>query len=574
MHNSIAPRTGRRAGVLVSALAMAAAGLVLVDVQAAHAAQVALMPSQVDTSATRATGHHEFRADGVRVWTEGATATDKAAGYFDVGVDLADAGEPTLDWSSAGPARPGLQLTTDFDGDGDVDGTLVGEPVYNGNWWVGSVDDAAVFGGSHTPPAVGGGGGPLNGSLDQWRAAYPDARILQAGWSLGSGVKGDGIVYGLTVGDTEYVFADEPPASVTLYPSDVDTRETRATGHNDFRPTSGVRVWTEGATSTDKAAGYFAVDLPLRGVGEPDLAWRSNGANSVRPGLQLVVDIDGDGAADGILVGERVYPDGSKLYQEPNGLTNWWLSNGSSAAFKALAPSHSAGYGSDNNGTLAKWRAALPATATVLAAGWSLGSGVKGDGVIEAVSLGGTVYTFTGKNRVAQSAFTTVPTTAGSTVSFTLPATDPDGDVLTYQVDRGTVAGNKVTVQVPADFVGDLPVAYTTSDGNGGMSQGVVTLQVAKAASSVTLRVKPAKATTKKKVKVVVRIVSTGASTGGAVVIRSRGEVVGSGTVVGDKVKVKLDRKLAAGNRKLKVAYAGTAATQPAKAKVVVKVAR
>ena len=141
---------------------------------AANAAQVVLTPVDVNTTATRATGHNDFLADGVHVWTEGATSTDKAAGYFDVHVPLADVGEPTLDWVGTNPV-PGTQLTTDFDGDGDVDGVLVGEPVYGGNWWIGSVDDQTVFDAPNTPPTTGGGGSALNGTLDEWRAAYPDA---------------------------------------------------------------------------------------------------------------------------------------------------------------------------------------------------------------------------------------------------------------------------------------------------------------------------------------------------------------------------------------------------------------
>ncbi|WP_436697852.1 Ig-like domain-containing protein [Nocardioides sp. BYT-33-1] len=583
MHNSIAPQAGRRAGVLVSALALAATGVALADAPAAHAVQVALTPSQIDTSATRANGHHEFLADGVRVWTTVGDAQAKAAGYFDVNLPLDDVGEPSMDWANNTPAqnyRPGLQLKTDFNGDGDIDGILVGEPImadgttFLGNrWWLAGGTDrkANVESPGVTLPVDGTQPSYRQNiaTLDDWRAAFPDAEVVQAGWSLGSGALGDGVIYGITVGGTEHLFTgDEQTVTRTIYPSDVDLSQTRATGHHEFRLTSGVRVWTEGATSTDKAAGYFAVGMPFAEIGEPRMDWRANAGSTARPGLQLVVDIDGNDSPDGILVGEPIYQDIAVA-------TNWWLSGGSATqAFKDLAPSDDGGNGSSWNGTLAEWRAALPATAQVLSSGWSLGSGVQGDGVIESITLGRTSYVFTGKNRVAESAFATVATTAGSTVSFTLPATDPDGDVLTYRVDRGTVADNKVTVQVPADFVGDLPVGYTADDGNGGISDGVVTLQVGKASSSATLRIKPAKVTAKQKVKVVVRIVSTGATTGGAVVVRSGGDVVGSGTVVGGKVKVKLDRKLAAGNRKLKVAYAGTAATLPVQAKVVVKVAR
>ncbi|MGV3714082.1 hypothetical protein, partial [Pseudolysinimonas sp.] len=39
---------------------------------------------------------------------------------------------------------------------------------------------------------VGGGGGSINGSIDQYLANWPNAKILALGYSLGSGVTGDG----------------------------------------------------------------------------------------------------------------------------------------------------------------------------------------------------------------------------------------------------------------------------------------------------------------------------------------------------------------------------------------------
>ena len=119
-----------------------------------------------------------------------------------------------------------------------------------------------MFDAPNTPPTTGGGGGTYNGTLDEWRAAYPNAEVIQSGWSLGSGVHGDGVVYGITVGDDRIPLQQRAGGGHRgpLRRRDVDVSQTRATGHNDFRPTSGVRVWTEGNTSTDKAAGYFEVD--------------------------------------------------------------------------------------------------------------------------------------------------------------------------------------------------------------------------------------------------------------------------------------------------------------------------
>jgi hypothetical protein len=179
--------------------------------------------------------------------------------------------------------------------------------------------------------------------------------------------------------------ADE---TVTITPTTqlLDVSETRDTGHVVFQPNS-LHVWTEGTTSTDKAAGYFPVDLPLADVGEPTMEWRFNNPTlPAIPGKQIVFDVDdiaGNGNDNNILVGEPVYGD------------VWWLTNGSSDAAKAADPSgpNDGGNGSAWFGTLAEWSTALP-SAQVRAGGFSLGSGVHGDGVIASMTYGETTYRF------------------------------------------------------------------------------------------------------------------------------------------------------------------------------------
>ena len=154
--------------------------------------------------------------------------------------------------------------------------------------------------------------------------------------------------------------------------------DTRATGHYEVQGT-GLHLWTEGATGTDKVAEYVATSTPLAAAGEPGLHY-TNTAGGV-PGAQLVVDFDKDGTADGILIGEKVYGG------------DWWLNNAAKQFVKDGAPSHEPGSGSANHGTLDQWRAAFP-TADVTAFGFSLGSGVKGDGVLNAIDFAGTRHTF------------------------------------------------------------------------------------------------------------------------------------------------------------------------------------
>lgn len=81
--------------------------------------------------------------------------------------------------------------------------------------------------------------------------------------------------------------------------------DTRATGRYAVQGT-GLRLWTQSATSTDKVAEYVATSTPLAAAGEPALQFTNTTGGGV-PGTQLVVDFDADGTADGILVGEKVY---------------------------------------------------------------------------------------------------------------------------------------------------------------------------------------------------------------------------------------------------------------------------
>jgi hypothetical protein len=171
-------------------------------------------------------------------------------------------------------------------------------------------------------------------------------------------------------------------AGVIHVPSDFlppPVSDTRSGGHYAVQGT-GLHIWTDSNTSVDKVAEYVATSAPLATIGEPTLEY-TNTAGGV-PGFQLIVDFDGDGSADGILVGEPgVYGN------------DWWASNGSKQFVKDGAPSHAGGSGSDNHGTLNQWRVAFP-SANVVAFGFSLGSGVKGDGVINALNFNGTRYTF------------------------------------------------------------------------------------------------------------------------------------------------------------------------------------
>jgi hypothetical protein len=188
---------------------------------------------------------------------------------------------------------------------------------------------------------------------------------------------GGTLALGLTVLMATPALADSKTIAV---PSDFDPAlsDTRATGHYEVVGT-GLHIWTTGATSTDKVAEYVTTDTPLAAVEEPTLDHTA--ATGGAPGFQLVVDFDGNGTDDGILVGETVYGN------------DWWASNGSEQFVKDGAPSHTGGSGTVNHGTLDQWRTAFP-DAQVTAFGFSLGSGVEGDGMLDAITFAGDRYTF------------------------------------------------------------------------------------------------------------------------------------------------------------------------------------
>lgn len=198
-----ATRVGKFAAGIALALGMAAPAL------AATATIEVPTDFVAGLSDTRSTGHYEVMGTGLHVWTEGSTSTDKVAEYVATNTPLADAGEPSLSYApTTGTIPPGYQLVVDFDNDGTGDGILVGEPTYYGNdWWLNGA--AAQFVKDGAPVNGGGSGSPdgNHGTLNEWRAAFPDAQVLAFGFSLGSGVLGDGVISSIDFAGDTYTFA-------------------------------------------------------------------------------------------------------------------------------------------------------------------------------------------------------------------------------------------------------------------------------------------------------------------------------------------------------------------------------
>ena len=204
-----------------------------------HAANpiTTIRPADLDTSQTRAAGHVTFRTDDLRVMTDDNTSLAKAAGYFTVNGPLPTSA--SLDWIGTNP-QPGQQIVFDADGtkgNGNDYNVLVGEPVYGANWWLTNGSSADAKAADPSGADNGGNGSDYFGTLADWGTALPNARMLAGGFSLGSGIKGDGIIDGITYDSTTYRFTSTPIPTVVT-PAIANVRGSSVT---TVRP-HGVRV--------------------------------------------------------------------------------------------------------------------------------------------------------------------------------------------------------------------------------------------------------------------------------------------------------------------------------------------
>lgn len=164
---------------------------------------------------------------------------------------------------------------------------------------------------------------------------------------------------------------------VTMDSQFADYQDTRSKGHYEFTD-QGLRIYTDDSSSQAKVAWYNDVtDYSLALVGSPSIDYTST--VGIKAGMQIVLDKDGDGDSDGILVGE---PDAYG--------SNWW----SNADFGV-----GSGSGYTSYGTLTDYLVANP-VANVMAVGFSLGSGVLADGVLKSLTFGCYTWTFKKAPRV------------------------------------------------------------------------------------------------------------------------------------------------------------------------------
>ena len=223
--------------IIPGVVAVAAAALVsLAPAANADSAQtVMIRPGGFDTSGladTRTAGHVEFLKEGLHVWTDDTSSEAKAAEYIDVPAQpLPDSA--SLTWYGTMP-QPGSQIV--FDTDGDVSTTannynvLVGEPTYGDDYWYTGGQARAAQRGFTCPETGGGFGGDCHGTLAEWQTTLPDASVYAVGFSLGSGIEGDGVIHDLQVGDTDYQFTSEPAVTTVGVTGDATATQTEKRG--------------------------------------------------------------------------------------------------------------------------------------------------------------------------------------------------------------------------------------------------------------------------------------------------------------------------------------------------------
>ena len=213
-----------RAALVVGVAGLVASGLSAVPASAATVVQVRPADLVTSLSDVRSAGHYDFLAEGIHVKTDDATSNAKVALYFPVTGAIPTSG--SLEWFGT-TNQPGVNIVFDKDqttGNSNDDNILVGEQIYSTNpagqpltdWWYTGGTAKAVPRGITCPSTTGGSGSDCHGTLAQWAAALTTAKVTAGGFSIGSGVQGDGVLRAVNLGQNSYVFTDAPKAAVIV----------------------------------------------------------------------------------------------------------------------------------------------------------------------------------------------------------------------------------------------------------------------------------------------------------------------------------------------------------------------
>jgi hypothetical protein len=394
-----------------------------------------------DLSETRSQGHNELVAGGLHVWTESNTSLDKAAGYYATDFALQDAGIPSIEFSGTSTGGlPSLQLGVDKDADGDWDGYVVYEPwAYgDGNFW--SSKDFGIS------PGLGY---TSFGTLNDYLAANPDARVISIGYSLGSGLQGDAVISKITAGCVEYTFTAPPPKPrIYVSPNSVTPGQTVNVSVTNFGASEAVRIrwkvgssWVQvGTLTTDgTGAGATTVTVPAN-VAAGSNSVRADSPTKAQQTNAVTVTIPGPPAVElsttRTTVGHAVSFDASNFTPNSSIAISWRRPGGSTVDLGSAA------VGSDGTST---GSFSVPAT-----------EGGTGSRVI-----------FTGSNGVVVVGFEVAPR-----IQVT-PGTVSPGDSVSVSL-RGY--GKKETVRIRWKVNGSWVTVATVTTSNTGSAN--VTVQV------------------------------------------------------------------------------------------------
>ena len=202
-------------GRLVGAAAAGAVMVVATASSASAADETVYVPEDFipALSDTRANGHYEVQGSGLHIWTDNAvpsSSQNKVAEYW-AAPGGAIPTSASMDYTSISGGAPGMQIVFDVDGisgNGNDYNVLVGESVYGNNWWLTNSSSADAKAADPSGANNGGNGSEWFGTLAEWEAAFASENVLAYGFSLGSGVLGDGVINSMTFGDTTYTFAE------------------------------------------------------------------------------------------------------------------------------------------------------------------------------------------------------------------------------------------------------------------------------------------------------------------------------------------------------------------------------
>jgi len=215
-----------RAALAAGIAGLAATSLAAAPANAATVVQVRAADLVTSLNDVRSAGHYDFLAEGVHVKTDDTSSQAKVALYFPVTGAIPTTG--AIEWYGTGPSnQPGAQIVFDKDqttGNNNDFNTLVGEQIYSTNpagqpltdWWYTGGTAKAATNGITCPSTTGGSGSDCHGTLAAWAAALTTAKVYAGGFSIGSGIQGEGVVRAVNLGGTSYVFTDAPKAAVTV----------------------------------------------------------------------------------------------------------------------------------------------------------------------------------------------------------------------------------------------------------------------------------------------------------------------------------------------------------------------